>query len=321
MTRRPFRFGVASGSAPSREAWAENARKIEALGYSTLVTGDHMGFGLFAPGPALMAAADATTTLRLGTHVFANDFRNPVMLAHEAATLDLLSDGRLEFGVGTGWYLGDYTAAGIPLDAPAVRVTRLEEAVGLFKRLFGDEPVTFHGDHYHVEDLDLQPKSLQRPHPPIYVGGGGKRMLSLAGREATIVGVGNSATRGGQMDFARSSPEGTVQKIAWIKEAAGQRFEELELHALYNKVVVTDDRGRAAEEVLHWLEGFPSSIVTNVARSVEDVLAAPYLLVGSVEQILEDLQERRERFGISYITVSDQYVDDFSPVVARLAGT
>lgn len=318
---RPFRFGVASGSAPSREAWVESARKIEALGYSTLVTGDHMGFGLFAPLSALMAAAAATTTLRLGTHVLVNDFRNPVMLAHEAATFDLLCDGRFEFGIGAGWYLGDYTAAGIHFDAPGARVTRLEEAVQLYKRLFGDSPVTFQGDHYHVEDFNMQPKPLQRPHPPMYIGGGGKRMLSLAGREANIVGVGSSATRDGHMDFARSTPEGTAQKIAWIREAAGQRFEEIEIHMLYNKVVVTDDRRQAAEEVLDWLGDFPSSVVTSVARSVEEVLRAPYVLIGSVSQIAEDLQERRERFGVSYITISSDCIEQFSPVVARLGGT
>lgn len=321
MTPRPFRFGVANGRAPSRQAWVDSACKIEALGYSTMVTGDHVFFGLLAPIPALMAAADATTTLRLGSHVLANDFRNPAMLAHEAATFDLLTDGRLEFGIGAGWFHGDYTAAGIPFDAPATRVKRLEEAVSLFKRLFGDEPVTFHGDYYHVENLNLQPKSIQRPHPPIYIGGAGKRMLSLAGREANIVGLDFLATREGVKDYAMGTTEGMARKIAWIREAAGQRFDEIEVHVLYNKVVVTDDRRRGAEEVVRWLAGFPPGIVVNVAQSVDDVLAAPYLLIGSVAQIVEELQERRERFGISYITVADEYMDVFSPVVARLAGT
>ena len=304
-----------------REAWVENARKVEALGYSTLVTGDHLAFGLLSPGPALMAAADATTTLRLGTHVLANDFRNPVMLAHEIATLDLLSGGRVEFGIGAGWYHGDYEAAGIPFDAAGTRVQRLEEAVAVIKGLFGDEPVTFHGDHYQVQDLNLRPKPLQRPHPPIYIGGGGKRMLSLAGREATIAGLGNLSTRDGQMDYALSTAEGTAQKVAWIREAAGNRFEEIELHQLFNKVVVTDNRRRASEDVVRWLADFPPEIVINTARSAEEVLVAPYLLVGSVDQIVADLQERREHLGISYITVAEEYMDVFSPVVARLAGT
>ena len=229
--------------------------------------------------------------------MFANDFRNPVMLAHEAATLDMLSGGRLEFGIDVGWYHGDYTAADIPLDPPATRVKRLEEAVELFKRLFGDEPVTFHGDHYHVEDLDLQPKPLQRPHPPICLGGGGKRMLTLAGREADIVSLGNSTTRDGQMDYARSTQQGLACKAAWIRDAAGSRFDTLELHSLYSNVKVTDERRRAAEEVALWITGMPPGIIVNAAQSAEDVLVAPYLLVGSVDQIVEDLQERRERFG------------------------
>jgi len=270
---------------------------------------------------AMMAAADATTTLRLATHVLANDFRNPVMLAHEAATLDLLSGGRLEFGIGAGWYHRDYTVAGIPFDAPATRVKRLEEAVPLFKRLFGDEPVTFHGEHYHVEDLNLQPKPIQRPHPPIYIGGAGKRMLSLAGREANIVGLGHTSRREGGLDYTTATAEGVAQQVAWIREAAGSRFEEIEIHVLINHATVTDNRRRGAEEIARWIAGFPPEIVINAAQTAEEVLAAPYLLVGSVEQIVEELQERRERFGVSYITISGDCMEEFSPVVARLAGT
>lgn len=321
MTPRPFRFGAVGVTAPTAEAWRDCARKVEGLGYSTLVTGDHIAFGFLAPLQALLAAANATRTLRLATHVLANDFRNPVMLAHELTTLDLLSDGRLEFGIGAGWLGLDYAAAGIPFDPPGARVGRLEEAVPLFKRLFGDEPVTFTGDHYRVHDLNLQPKPRQRPYPPLYIGGAGKRILSLAGREANIVGLDIKGTKDGGKDAATISAQSTAEKVEWIRQVAGERFGELELHVLVNKVVVTDDRRRGVADVAAWLRAFPWSILANVETDAEALLQSPHLLVGSVDQIIEDLQERRECYGISYVTVGSEMVDAFAPVVERLVGT
>ncbi len=247
-TRRPFRFGAVGMNAPSRDAWVDYARKVESLGYSTLVTGDHIFFGGQAPMVALMAAADATTTLRLAIQVLANDFRNPVLLAQEAATLDLLSDGRLELGMGAGWLALDYAAAGIPFDPAVTRVQRLEEAVLLLKRLFGDEPVSFTGDYYTIQDMNLHIKPLQRPHPPLFIGGGGKRVLTLAAREADIVGLDLKGTPEGGKDCATGSPEAILQKIAWVRQAAGDRFGDIEFHMLFNTVTVTNDRRRGAEQ-------------------------------------------------------------------------
>src|SRR6266568_4197945 len=188
MTRqRPFRFGVSVHQARSKEEWIALAQQAESLGYSTLQMPDHLG-DQFAPVPALLAAAEATHTLRIGSFVFDNDFRHPVMLAREAATLDLLSGGRFELGLGAGWNRSEYEQAGIPYDSPGVRVSRMEEALHIIKGLLADGPVNFSGKYYTVTDLEGHPKPVQRPHPPILIGGGGKRLLSIAAREATTVG-------------------------------------------------------------------------------------------------------------------------------------
>jgi probable F420-dependent oxidoreductase len=323
-THRPFRFGVTAAEVLSRAEWVEYARKVEALGYSTLVMGEHLGFlsaGSLGPFAALMAAADATTTLRLGSHVFANDFRHPALLAQEAATIDLLSDGRLELGLGAGWLHTDYDIIGMPFDAPAVRIDRLEEAIGLIKRLFGDAPVTFAGRYYQVQDMNLFPKPRQLPHPPFFIGGGGRRALRLAAREASIVGMDTMSTPDGTKDFATTTAEAIAQRIDWVREAAGMRFPELEIHALIHAVKVTDDRRQGAAQLAAELASWPATVVTNATLSPEQILASPRFLIGTIEQIIADVQERRERYGITYLTVFGEYIDTFSPVVARLAGS
>src|SRR6266545_718304 len=294
--QHPFRFGIQVSGAPSREAWIATARKAEALGYSTLLVDDHLGNPL-APLPALAATAEVTTTLRIGTFVLANDFRHPVLLAREAATVDLLSDGRLELGLGTGYALPDYIQSGIPLDPPAVRVSRFAEAVQIIKGMFADTPLTFEGRYYSVHDLNGLPKPMQRPHPPILIGGGGQRMLSIAAREADIVSVNIKTTPAGAFDFSSLTAEATAQKLVWVHEAAGERFDALELNLLVPVVAITDNQRSAAEQMLrHW--GIPAE-----AFSVEQVLESPSALLGSVDQIVETLQARRERSGFSYIVV------------------
>ena len=210
----PFRFGIVS-EVTTREEWVALARRSEALGYSTLLVGEHPSFGGTGPIAAAMAAAAATTSLRVGWHVLANGFRNPVLLAQEAATIDVLSGGRLKLGIGAGWLRTDYDALGIPFPPPGVRVDRLAEAIPLIKRLLGTEAVTHTGAHYQVQDLDLMPKPLQHPHPPLFVGGAGRRMLSLAAREADIVSLDAASTVEGTKDLGfshagRDSPPGGV---------------------------------------------------------------------------------------------------------------
>jgi probable F420-dependent oxidoreductase len=308
-SRRPFRFGACALSAGSSAEWAERARRTEALGYATFVIPDHFGPS-FAPIPALTAAALATTSLRVCCGVFDNDFRHPAVLAKEAATLDVLSDGRFEFGVGAGYNkTEDYDATGIPFDPPNVRVERLEEAVLLLKRLWGEEPVTFSGHHFQVQNLNGFPRPVQRPHPPIYIGAGGKRLLSFAAREADIVGLIAQALPGGGLAIAADSDAVLAQKVEWVREAAGERIGQIELAMLLFDVEVTANRGFGAEEASQ-----PRGLTS------EQVLASPYFQVGSVDTITDSLVSLRERFGISYFCVFPHDVDEFAPVVAQLAG-
>lgn len=308
---RPFRFGVQANGAADRGSWVALARKAEDLGFAVLTTADHIR-DQFAPTPALMAAAEATTTLRVGTLVYANDFRHPTVLAMEAATLDLLSEGRFELGLGAGWMTTDYEQTGIPLDPPGTRVGRLAEAITVLKGLFADGPVDFAGEHYTITGLEGTPKPVQKPHPPIMIGGGGPRVLRLAGSEADIVGL-NFNLAGGQID-ASVGPDGTAdrtaEKIGWIREAAGHRFDQIELHVRIHLAVVTDDRAALAEQLAPAFGLSPAA-----------ALSSPHSLAGTVDQIVDDLIEQRERLGISYIGLSADSMDDMAPVIARLAGT
>ena len=319
-TVRPFRFGTGMIPVQGGADLANFAQKVEALGYSTLMFGEHLSLGGIGPVASIMAVAAATSNLRVASAMFANDFRHPVILAQEAATIDLLSDGRLDFGIGGGWLRTDYVAAGLPFDPPAVRIARLEEAVALIKLLFGEEPVTFTGDFYRVDGLNLQPKPRQRPHPPFFIGGGGRRVLTLAAREATIVGLDPKGTTAGTKDAATMTAEAVDDLVSWVREAAGSRFPGLELHVNILALNITDDRRQGRDEIAERFASLPPWMVSNVLAD-EQILDSPYVLIGSNDQIVEELQARRERYGISYVTVPSEFVDAFSPVVARLSGT
>ena len=310
MAIRPFRFGVTAPTPSGGTDWAERARRVEQLGYSMLVVPDHFRDHL-APVPALVAAALATTRLRVGSLVFSNDFRHPAVLAKEAATIDVLSGGRFELGLGGGWLRAEYDQAGIPFDAPGTRVERLEEAVTIIKGLLAGERVTFAGRHYTIADLEGRPTPVQRPHPPIAIGGGGRRTLTLAAREASIVGLVPRARRDGSgLDLSDLSDAATREKLEWVRSAAGERFDSLEINALIQAVVVADQRMTAADQLASRFK---------VAREV--VLGTVYVAVGTIEEICETLRQRRERHGISYLTVFERDMEAFAPVVARLAGT
>ena len=306
-----FRFGVQHARASSAAAWREIARRTEDLGYSTLLIPDHFG-DQFAPAVALQAAADATTTLRLGPLVVDNDFRHPAVLAKEWATVDVLSEGRVELGIGAGWHGPEYEATGIPFDAPGVRVGRLEETVSILKGLWTSEtPFSHEGTHYRLDGLAGRPRPVHRPHPPLLIGGGGPRMLRLAAREADIAAL-CPVTRadGSGVDVADGDEAGTARKLAWVREAAGDRFPSLEINALVFVNTVTDDVRATAAEVGERMGGVDA----------DAVLAHPHLLVGSVASICDTLRERRERFGISYVVIQRD-MEAFAPVVAELAGT
>ena len=311
-TKRPFRFGGGVVNVHSRAAWVHQARKAEAQGFSTFGLADHVEAAWLPPLSALMAAADATTTLRVCTYVLNNDLRNPAVLAREVATLDLLSEGRFELGIGAGDAPADYAQTGIALDRPGVRVRRLQEALHIVKRFFEEDAVTFHGRHYQISNLVGMPKPVQRPHPPILVGGGGQRILELAAREADIVGL-LFKTTGPRLQLAveTGSAAATAQKIEWIKAAAGPRFADLELNTFVFNITITDKRRKVAEE-----------LAAGWGCTAEQLLDTIHFLVGSVEHITEQLQMWRERFGISYIVVAgEEQMDALAPVISRLAGT
>lgn len=309
-TPRPFCFGVQMTQADSAAAWTAKAQRAEALGYNILHMPDHLS-GRLAWGPALATAAAATRTIRLGTFVLANDFRHPAFVAQEAATLDLLSGGRFELGIGAGWLGDDYRQSGIPLASPGVRVGRLEEAIQILKKLFGDEPVTFSGQHYTITELDGYPKPVQRPHPPFVIGGGGKRILEIAAREAATINlVPKSRPDGSGLDVADSTTAAFDQKLAWVRDAAGDRFPEIELGILLQRLIVTDDIASAVEALSHeWAPLTP-----------DELRACPLVLAGSIAEIVETLQTRRQRWGLSSVVVFERDMESFAPIVSRLAG-
>ncbi len=308
---QPFRFAVQLEGAPSGRAWRDLARQIESLGYSTLYMPDHLG-DQWGPMVALTAAAEATTTLKVGALVYDNDYRHPVVLAKEMATLDLLSEGRLEVGLGAGWMRSDYDQSGIAYDEPAVRVARFEEGVQIIEALWVDGTCTFAGRHYDVEGAVGMPRPFRQPRPTLVLGGGGRRVLGVAARHADIVGV-NADLRAGHVGpevAASVTAERFDERIGWIRAAAGDRFAGLELQVLAFVAAITDDRQAMAE-----------AIAPGFGLTAEAALEVPMVVVGTVDQVCETLQARRERYGFSYYVLHVQDIEPFAPVVARLAGT
>src|SRR5688572_18440062 len=308
---KPFRFGVNVWGARSGAEWADKARRVEDLGYSTLTVPDHLGT-FFSPMPALIAAAAATTRLRVGTNVLNNDLRHPVLVAREAATVDLLTDGRLQLGLGAGHMKSEYDEAGLDYDAGATRVERLAEAVAIIKGLLEGEPVTVAGRHYRVTGHTVHPLAVQRPHPPILIGGNGRRLLALAAREADIVGLSGITFREGgtKADVSGWTATGVDERMRLVREAAGARYAQLEVNALVQRVIITDQRREAAEELARrWTQLSP-----------DEILQTPYVLIGTVDEVVDDLQARRQRWDISYYVTFEPYTEAFAPAVARLGG-
>ncbi len=307
----PFRFGVQLAKAGSGAAWRAMARTIEGLGYSTLFIPDHFE-DQFGPLVALTVAAEATTTLRVGSLVFGNDYRHPVVLAKEVATLDLFSEGRVEFGLGAGWMTADYEQSGIAADPAGQRISRMAESLAVLKALWSTGEATYQGEHYQVTGALGAPTPVQRPHPPIIIGGGGRRVLGIAAREADIVGVNPSLAAGsiGPEVLETATKESYHQRIEWIRQAAGARFDQLELQVLTFLVQVVPDRDDAIARLAGALSVAP-----------EQVEGSPNALIGTTEQIVDTLRQRREEFGFSYVVVHEAEMEALAPVVATLAGT
>src|SRR4051794_17745941 len=310
MTKQ-FRFGVQISNTESASAWRDKARKLEDLGYSTLFMPDHFGDEL-APLPAIAMAAAHTTTLKIGALVFDNDYKHPAILAKEAATIDFLSDGRLEFGLGAGWMKTDYDMLGLPYDPPAVRVDRFEEALHVIKQCYTGEQFTYKGEHYRVTDYTSNPKPVQPGGPPLLIGGGGKRVLTLAAREADIVGINPNLRAGaiGTDSVLDSMREQTDKKGAGVREAAGARIDEIEIQMRFFNTSVRPNRMGPAEQRAPAFGVSPGEALESAAACV-----------GTVEEIIDQLHRRREEWGVSYVVVGGDNIDEFAPVVAKLAGT
>ena len=315
---RRIRFGTTAGRTDDPAVLRALARRAEELGYSTFGLADHFMIP-FAPLVAGQAVADATTTIRVGQVVMASDFRHPEVLANELATLDVLSGGRVEIGIGAGWMQDEFEAAGIPFDAASVRIERLEEAVTVLKGLFAEEPCTFGGRHFQVTALDGLPKPVQRPRPPIMIGGGGRKVLSVAARQADIIQVLPGVIRGvAALDAAQFSVDAYREKVDWIRDAAGARFDDLELGTLLMHVAVTDDADRARDD---FLGQFPPEAVRDDATRAE-LLASPVVAIGSVDEVCDRIVATRDELGLSYFAPPlGGDPEAFAPLVERLTGT
>lgn len=324
MTTRPFRFGLQAFAADSAIEWKELARKAEDLGFSTLFTCDHyFGPGSIsdesahrpvdlAPITPLAVAAAVTTTLRVGCRVFSCDFHHPVVLAKECATLDLLSDGRMEIGLGAGWVKAEYDGMGIEMKPAGERIGKLADYVAIMRAQFTGQPIDVATSTLRVHGFEGRPVPVQKPHPPIIIGGGSRRVLTLAGREANIVSINfnNAPGKLGPASFAAAGPEATMEKLQWIREGAGARFPELEIETSAMSVTIDDRPEQAAEQM-----------AAGMGVSVSELHGNPHVLIGTLSEVCDRLRERRERYGISYVTVAHRNLDQFAPVVAALAGT
>ena len=308
---KPFRFAVQLHAASSGKEWREKVRQAESLGYSTVYMPDHFG-EQWGPLVGLTIAAEATDRINVGTLVFDNDFRHPVDLAKEIATLDLATEGRVEFGLGAGWLKTDYDESGIPYDSPGVRVSRMEEGLAIMKSLWRDGTATLAGEHYTVTAAKGEPRPHTQPHPRIVIGGGGKRVLSIAAREADIVGVNANLAAGyvGPEVAATARAEIFRDRIEWIRAAAGDRFDDIELQTLVIMCQVVPN-GREVYENIAPLFGM-------TADEAEQV---PIVLAGNPDEMVEKVQHRREAFGFSYIVVQGDAMEPFAPVIEKLAGS
>lgn len=320
MDRPPFRFAVQATNAAGGREWRDTVRRVEELGYSTLFLADHyLGPGPaqkiartprqdLAPIAAMAAAAAVTETLRIGCRVFCVDYHVPAVLAKETATLDLLSDGRLEMGIGAGWSETEYNAMGLTFDRPGRRIARLAEVVAVIKAHWEGEQLEFAGQIVQVRGYAGRPRTVQRPHPPIMIGGGGPRMLAYAAREADIVSM--SSVPFVARDAAGRDPRAVAQRrIDAVRAAAGERYARLEIESSPYFTAITDDPEAALADAAS-STGIPAEVLRD----------HPNVMIGSLESIVDSLYSRRESFGVNYVTVQQSQIESFAPIVDRLRG-
>jgi probable F420-dependent oxidoreductase len=312
---RPFRFLADARRIGSVRELSETARRAESIGIDTLVVPDHL-IEQLSPIPTMAAIAAVSDRLRMAAFVLNNDLRHPAVLAQDLASIDVLSSGRLDVAIGAGWNRPEYEAIGVAFDRTPIRQARLSEAITVLKGCFADGPFSFSGAHYTITDFDAYPKPVQRPHPPFLIGGGGRRTLGLAAREANVVGLAPRILPNGAGDPASVTFAATAEKIEWVRQEAGARFDELEFNVYpsMTAVTLTDEPRREAEQVAERL-----TTRSGVAISADEVLEAPHLFIGSVDSFVEKFTRLRDELGITSFMVGE--VDELAPVVERLAGT
>ena len=311
---KPFTFSADIGDVVTGAELATRARRAEELGYHALVVPDHL-LGRLSPIVAMASAAAATTTLRVSAFVMNNDLRHPAVVAADLASIDVLSGGRLDVAIGAGWNRPEYDAIGLAFDPPSVRQARLAESVVILKQVFAGESFSFTGEHYTITDYQPGPPTVQRPHPPFFIGGGSHRTLALAGREADIVGMAPRISSSGTLDARSLTLEATREKIEWVREAAGERFASLTFNVYPSvwPVTVTDNLHAEAQKVIDHLR-----TRTGVELTEDEVVGSPHLFIGSINHLVEKLQQLREELGVSSFMLGE--IDELAPVVERLAG-
>lgn len=320
---RKFRF-AAGGEGNPEEGGARKfiklAQQAEEYGFDSFMIPDHLGPQV-GPIAALGALAVATEKIRLGTAVLANGFRHPAVLAKDAATIDVLSRGRLELGIGAGWMKEEYDKAGIAYDRPGVRIEKLEETLTILDTLLRGQECNFEGKHYQIHGLKGSPRPRQGPRPPLAVGGGGPRMLALAAKHADIVSVVPVTTKEGKLRLSGITMDQTLHRVELIRQAAGDRFADIELNWTITTIVITDDREQVAEMALAALDkGFPPNMEVDVKLSVEDILSSPYIAIGTFEEIADQIRAVREKTSMSYVGVFPTQMDAFAPIIPLLKG-
>ncbi|MBY6367639.1 LLM class F420-dependent oxidoreductase [Rhodococcoides corynebacterioides] len=320
---RKFRFAAGGEGNPDEggaRRFVKLAQKAEELGYDSFMIPDHLG-NQVGPIAALGALAVATDKIRLGTAVLANGFRHPAVLAKDATTIDQISGGRLEFGIGAGWMKEEYDKAGIAYESPGVRIEKLDESLTILDVLLRGQECTFEGKHYQVRGLQGSPRPRQGPRPPIAVGGGGPRMLALAAKHADIISLVPSTTKEGKLKLSEITMEKSIERVDVIRRAAGDRFADIELNWTITTILISDDREQTAEMVLGALDnGFPPNMDVDVKLTVEDVLRSPYIAIGTFEEIAEQVRGVRAATGMSYVGVFPTQMEAFAPVIPLLAG-
>ena len=312
---RPFHFLADARDIVDGAELAARARRAEQLGYSALVFPDHL-LGQLSPVVAMATVAAATSTLRVSAFVLNNDLRHPAVLAQDLASIDVLSGGRVDVAIGAGWNKSEYEAIGLAFDPAAVRQARLAESVTVLKGLFSGSAFSFAGEHYRITDYIAEPVPVQRPHPPFFIGGGGRRTLTLAGREANIVGLAPRIRAGSTVDAASMTLAATREKIGWVRDAAGDRFPSLEFNVYPSTwpVTVTDDLRGEARRVIDKVRS-----QTGVELTEDEIIDSPNVFIGSIDRLVEKFLQLREELGITSFMLGE--IDELTPVVERLAGT